>query len=114
VVGALLGDIAGTLDAAAEAGALDPGPALDRTLALWALLQGSLSLEKIRRIEPSLPAPDHVALAALDALLRGWGADPRAIARAAELAARASSSAAPRPSRTSRSKTTHHGRETRT
>ncbi len=111
---ALLGDIAAALGAAAEAGALAAGPGLERTLALWALLQGSLSMEKIRRIEPSLPAAEKVGLAGVLALLRGWGADPQMLARATELASRVDApSGTIDPARTPRPKKTRNGRETR-
>ena len=73
------------LAAAVEAGALAPGDAAQRTFVLWAALQGA---DQFRKRDRVLPPPLHswaLADAAIDALLRGWGAEPHALAAARRL-----------------------------
>jgi AcrR family transcriptional regulator len=78
----LLADIARTVAQAAEAGALEPGDPLARTIALWATLHGLTQLEKLRRVAPHAPDAGALADAAVAALLRGFGASPDVLARA--------------------------------
>ena len=85
ILGALLGGIRARFVRAVATGALDPGDATTRTLALWASLQGALTLEKARRIAPELPAAASVAHASVVAMLRGWGAEPTLLERAGAL-----------------------------
>jgi hypothetical protein len=82
---ALLADVEEAFRNAAKAGALARGDGLERTLAFWAVLQGALSLEKARRLAPALPDAARVGMAAVTAMLAGWGADASAIARAERL-----------------------------
>ncbi len=88
---ALLTDVQAMLAAAADARALSRGDDLMRTLAFWALLQGTLSLEKARRIAPALPSAAEVGASALAALLVGWGATPSIVKRAEQLAEKSTS-----------------------
>ncbi len=82
---ALLSDVEEMFRIAAERGALTKGDSIERTLAFWAVLQGALSLEKMRRIAPTLPSATDVAGAAAATLLVGWGASPAHIKRAQRL-----------------------------
>lgn len=59
-------------EAAAEAGALDPGPPLQRTLALWASLHGVTQFAKLARLGLR---PDDLGDEIITALVLGWGAD---------------------------------------
>lgn len=81
---AFLAEIQQLFVAARELGALDPGDDLRRTLAYWAALQGVLSLEKARRIVPMMPSAAEVGLVQAQAMLLGWGADPKALKKAIE------------------------------
>lgn len=70
------------LQAAADAGALHPGHALQRTHVLWAVLHGT---DHFRKRDRLLPAPLHAAVLAEQAvatLLQGWGARPEPLSRA--------------------------------
>lgn len=78
----LLSDVDSLFREAAETRALDVGDSFERTLAFWAVLQGTLALEKARRIAPNLPNPRKVAGDAVAAMLIGWGAKPRTLALA--------------------------------
>lgn len=60
--------------AAQAAGALQPGPALERSVALWASVQGVLQLRKLGRHEPFLAESARLSGHVIDGLLRGWGA----------------------------------------
>lgn len=82
VLMALLSDVDSLFREAAETRALDAGDSFERTLAFWAVLQGTLALEKARRIAPNLPNPRRVAADAVTAMLTGWGATPRTLALA--------------------------------
>lgn len=82
----LLTDVQTMFGVAADARALARGDDVMRTLAFWALLQGTLSLEKARRIAPALPTGVEVGAAAVAALLVGWGATPSVVKRAEQLA----------------------------
>lgn len=90
LLGALLGEVAALLERATAAGALPAGDATRRTLVLWAALQGTLSLAKMARFDRRLADTESLGLDAVASLLRGWGADADAVARAARAAARAS------------------------
>lgn len=82
----LLGRVHARFEEAETLEVLEPGDATLRTLALWGALQGSLSLDKARRITPSLPEAYLVCEAASMAMLRGWGASPPRLTRASQLA----------------------------
>lgn len=79
---ALLGDVDALFRQAADGKALARGDSFERTLAFWAILQGSLALEKVRRIAPTLPPSRVIAIDAVAVMLSGWGADASAIRRA--------------------------------
>ncbi len=82
LLGALLSEVGALFDRATSAGALDAGDARRRTIVLWASLQGTLSLSKLGRLDPGLGDVDALGLLAVATLLRGWGAEPAAVARA--------------------------------
>lgn len=79
---AILGDVDALFREASDTRALAKGDSFQRTLAFWAVLQGSFALEKVRRIAPELPPANVVALDAVTALLAGWGAEATTIRRA--------------------------------
>jgi AcrR family transcriptional regulator len=78
----LLDRLRKVLDAAAEAGALRPGDALQRTVVLAASLNGVLLLDHVARVDPELFDGRRLAVSLVEDLLRGWGADPQAVADA--------------------------------
>jgi len=82
---ALLGDIDALFRAAADTRALAKGDSLERTLAFWAVLQGALALEKMRRVAPALPSATDVAGGAVESMLAGWGASSTQLGRARRL-----------------------------
>ena len=67
------------LAAAARDGLLQPGDPAERTLCLFALLQGLLPLRKRTRQLQGVFDVDRLAVAGINALLVGWGARPRAV-----------------------------------
>jgi AcrR family transcriptional regulator len=67
------------LDRATQTGVLQPGDARERTLVLFASLQGALMLRKQERRAPGLIDSDRLFFATLRALLAGFGADPNAL-----------------------------------
>ncbi len=71
------------LDAAAEAGILRPGDALERTVVMAAALNGVLQLDHVARVDPELFDGRRLAAALAADLLIAWGADPAALAAAA-------------------------------
>jgi AcrR family transcriptional regulator len=79
---ALLAEVEALFREAVDTRALDSGDSLERTLAFWAVLQGTLALEKARRIAKTLPDPSGVAMDAVAALLVAWGAARRTVALA--------------------------------
>ncbi|MBE7449836.1 MAG: TetR/AcrR family transcriptional regulator [Kofleriaceae bacterium] len=81
---AALEPLAAVLTAAAAAGQLAPGDAVERTLCLFTMLHGVLQLPKLARNAPQHLDIDRLALAGTRALLVGWGASPRHVARALE------------------------------
>ena len=70
------------LHAAAEAGALSPGDARERTLVLWGSLHGIGHFRHRQRFQPSAYAVEALARTLITTLLVGWGADPAEAARA--------------------------------
>jgi len=71
---AFLGEVRDVLEAASAAGALRPGNSFDRTLILWASIQGVAQLGKISRFAPRQFDVKRLGREALRALLAGWGA----------------------------------------
>jgi hypothetical protein len=98
IVLGFLGDVRALFDAAHETGALAPGDAMRRTLALWAGLHGALSLDKITRFDPRFDA-GRLALDLARTLLLGWGADPELLGAANTRAASLSTLPADRAGR---------------
>lgn len=76
--------LADAIDAAAGAGLLSPGDLPERTLCLFAMLQGVLQLHKQARYAPAILDIDRLAVRGVRALLLGWGAKPRAVDAAIE------------------------------
>lgn len=81
--------LADALGAAAVAELLDAGDVAERTICVFALLQGILLLHKQARYAPQILDIDRLATRGTRSLLLGWGANPRtvdaAIARVAKL-----------------------------
>ena len=71
--------------AAAAAGALERGDAMERTIVLAAAMNGVLLLSRLDRFDPVLFDGPRLARALVADLLRGWGADPVALTEAARL-----------------------------
>lgn len=69
--------VARALDDAVATGALAAGDAELRTLAILAVVHGADHLVKRDRLTPARLAAAHVHVAAVRALLAGWGADSR-------------------------------------
>lgn len=85
--------IAQALGAAEEAGQLEPGDVAERTLCLFATLQGLLQLHKQARFAPSVLELDQLTMKGTRALLIGWGARARSVdAALAKVPARSSAS----------------------
>jgi AcrR family transcriptional regulator len=82
LVAAMLGDMQALFVEAERAMALTRGPALQRTLVLWATLHGLTQLEKLRRLAPDAPTARQLCDEAACAILRGFGADASRLTRA--------------------------------
>ena len=76
---AFLREVADLFGAASAAKALDAGDALERTLALWSGLHGSLQLNKLARFDDDRVARERLGLVLARTLLLGWGACPAAL-----------------------------------
>ena len=76
---AALTPVAAALDAAATAGALDAGAAIERTLCVFAMVHGLSQLPKMARAAPTAIDVDAIVASGLRALLIGWGAAPRSV-----------------------------------
>jgi len=89
VMMATLQRLAAALRAAAEAGQLEPGELPERTICVFAMLQGVLQLHKQARYAPGVLDVDRLTVRGTRSLLLGWGGKPRtvdaAIARVAAL-----------------------------
>lgn len=83
VIGALQ-PLAQALGDAVEAEVLAEGDAVERTLCLFTMLHGVLQLPKLARHAPAGIDVDRLAIAGTRALLVGWGANSRNVARALE------------------------------
>jgi AcrR family transcriptional regulator len=78
--------LARALGDAATAGQLDEGDVAERTLCLFATLQGLLQLHKQARFAPGVLELDRLVPTGTRALLIGWGAKARAVDAALEKA----------------------------
>lgn len=87
VVG-LQGLVAEPFRRAAEAEALDPGDAGERTLLYWSALRGVLQVAKLRAYAPDLVDPERLVREAASAMLVGWGARREDVEAAWRIAAR--------------------------
>lgn len=76
---AALTPLAAALDAAATAGAVDAGPAIERTLCVFAMVHGLSQLPKMARAAPTAIDVDAIVASGLRALLIGWGAAARSV-----------------------------------
>lgn len=86
VVIATLELLAQALGDAVTAGQLDDGDVAERTLCLFATLQGLLQLHKQARFAPGVLELDRLVPVGTRTLLLGWGAKPRAVDAAMEKA----------------------------
>ena len=77
---ALLREVASAIEAAAEAGALMPGDAVERAALLWTSLHGLVAASKLTRFGLAGTA-ERLTEHLLATLLRGWGADPELLSR---------------------------------
>lgn len=75
MVGALT-PLSMAFERAAAAGKLAPGDVTERTICLFALLQGVLQLHKQARRAEGILDIDRLATSGVSALLQGWGAAP--------------------------------------
>ena len=82
LLGALVLEVCDTLERAAAAKLISKGDVPERMLAFWAAIHGAAALVKFRLWVPQMADSRTIALDAVSALLRGWGADPKLIARA--------------------------------
>jgi AcrR family transcriptional regulator len=76
---AALQPLADALAAAAAAGLIGAGEVPERTVCLFALLQGVLMLHKQARYAPGILDGEKLATRGVGTLLIGWGAKPRAV-----------------------------------
>lgn len=76
--------LAAAIAAAIAAGLLSAGDVPERTLCVFALLQGVLQLSKRAAWAPALLDVDRLTVRGVRALLLGWGARPRTVDAAAE------------------------------
>ncbi|MCA9598627.1 MAG: helix-turn-helix transcriptional regulator [Myxococcales bacterium] len=81
VLMAFLGEVRSLLAAAEDSGALTPGSATDRTLALWSTLQGAAQLDKLARFDSEYFDAVRIGKSAARALLLGFGARPETLDR---------------------------------
>jgi AcrR family transcriptional regulator len=75
---------AAALEQASLAGALTAGDGVLRTQILWAFMHGVDHLKKRDRLQPEEYRAQAILAEGIDALLRGWGANPKALATAHE------------------------------
>lgn len=79
-----LGLLSQALEASAAAGCLQKGDVAERTVCLFALLQGVLQLHKQARYARSILDLDRLAVSGVSTLLIGWGAERRDVEQALE------------------------------
>ena len=80
----VMGTLADALRDGERAGQLAPGDAAERTVCVFALVQGVLQLHKQARFAPLVSDVERLATLGTRALLIGWGAGARAVDRARE------------------------------
>ena len=80
-----LRDLAEQLEAAEACGVLEKGDASERSIALWAGLQGVVQTRKLSRNAPELIDSTRIAHGLVTALLVGWGAEAETARRLVEL-----------------------------
>ncbi len=87
VVIATLQPLADALHDAERAALLQPGDVAERTVCVFALLQGVLQLHKQSRLAPEVLDVERLAVRGTRALLCGWGAQEAAVEAAMNVAA---------------------------
>jgi AcrR family transcriptional regulator len=80
-----LSDLAERLRHAERIGALAPGDASERAVALWASLQGIVQTRKLARSGPDRIDPTRIARGLVPSLLVGWGADQVLVTRVVDM-----------------------------
>jgi AcrR family transcriptional regulator len=85
-IAALFSEASALFDAAVGARAIEPAPSLDRAAVLWATLHGLTQLNKLRRVARDAPTSLSLSDKSVLTLLRGMGAAPEALQRAARAA----------------------------
>ncbi|MFT3923975.1 MAG: TetR/AcrR family transcriptional regulator [Myxococcales bacterium] len=81
----LFREVAIPFQQAADAGALQPGPANTRAVQFWAALQGLIQAGKLGRLAPTLFESYTLGMNSAETLLVGWGAQREAVMRARSL-----------------------------
>jgi AcrR family transcriptional regulator len=79
VVRAALQRLADPLASAAEAGLVDAGDLAERTLCMFAMLQGLQQLQKQTRYAPGVLDVERLTIRGTRSLLLGWGAKARTV-----------------------------------
>jgi len=72
--------LAQSIDAAVEAGHLEPGEPMDRILVLWSSLHGVAQVGKLERLAPDRLDVQNLCRSLLEVLLIGWGSEPERVA----------------------------------
>ena len=81
----ILSLIAAGIDNAVDAGLIDDGDSLQRTLLVWATLQGLGAMSKRDHLQPENLRSDALHRAAMIQFLKGWGAVEQTIEFTLEL-----------------------------
>lgn len=71
--------LAGRFEAAAQKGILHAGDAKGYAMMFWGALQGVLQVQKLERSAPDFFTSKKLPNTTLDALLIGWGAEPKVV-----------------------------------
>ena len=79
---ACLTQLAGLIAEATDAGVLTAGDPMQRAVALWAALQGTVQLRKLSHLLPAPLQPQPLLETVVHALLGGWGAEAGRVAGA--------------------------------
>lgn len=85
VLADLFSSVSAPFIAAQEDGVLGEGNGAARAVQHWTAMQGVLQTGKLARIAPGLFDVERLGTNSSETLLLGWGADPKALARAREL-----------------------------
>lgn len=85
VLATFLEEVEVSFSRAMETEAIGAGPTRPRMLAYWAAVHGALCLDKVRRIDSTLPTPIEVGMLAARGLLESWGASSARLTAAERL-----------------------------